>query len=141
MCATLTQSLQNEANLSKIYARLEQCTPTEGVSFVLLQWIPCIMHMEIRVGIKILTMLSQGLAHTKGSSHPNYQQSSLKAREEEFYISINKVIIMKFWDQVLTNGNSNCQSKQVRQLVWAALLVQSQWKIPRYVLSLRIFKN
>ena len=93
MRATLTQSLQNEAKLSNLYARLEQCTPTEGVSFLLLQWIPYIMHMETHMGIKILTMLlSEGLAHAKGSSHPNYQQSSLKASKEEFCKSINKVI-------------------------------------------------
>ena len=93
MRSTLTQHLQNEAKLTKLYTRLEQCTPNEGVSFVLLQWIPCIMHMETRIGVKILTMLlAEGLAHAKSSSHPKYQQTSSKSREEEFCAAVNNVI-------------------------------------------------
>ena len=61
--------------------------------FLLLQWIPCIMHMENRVGIKILTMLlSEGLAHAKGGTQPSYQQASVKAREHAFCASVNSII-------------------------------------------------
>lgn len=37
MRSKLTEYLHNEAKLAKLYARLVQCTPNEGVSFVLLQ--------------------------------------------------------------------------------------------------------
>ena len=51
------------------------------------------MHMETQVGIKILTMLlAEGLVHAKGSSCPNYQHSSSKAREEELCSAVNNAI-------------------------------------------------
>ena len=63
MREVLKNSVEHESQLKKISLRLEQCTPDEGMCFVLLQWIPCILHMENRVGLKILTMLlSKGLA-------------------------------------------------------------------------------
>ena len=41
-------------------------TPADGVKFLMLQMIPCILHMETRVGIKILTLILQdGLSNAK----------------------------------------------------------------------------
>ena len=41
--------------------------PAEGVNFIVLQMIPCIMHMDTRVGLKILTVILQdGLSNRQG---------------------------------------------------------------------------
>ena len=71
--------LGQEEHLRRLLARLQHCTPEEGVSFVLLQWIPCILHMENRIRIKVLTLLfAEGLSDANGKTHPLYQQNSQK---------------------------------------------------------------
>ena len=50
----LKDALIQEKHLSKLEGRLKHCTPDEGMCFLLLQWIPCILHMENRIGIKNL---------------------------------------------------------------------------------------
>ena len=94
MREVLKNLVEHESQLKKISLRLEQCTPDEGMCFVLLQWIPCILHMENRVGLKILTMLlSEGLEIAKeGKKHPLYMQSLVKEREEAFVKNIQNVI-------------------------------------------------
>ena len=49
--------LLQEVTLRKLSARLRHCATEEAISFVLLQLILCILHMENLIGIKILTML------------------------------------------------------------------------------------
>ena len=41
--------------------------PAEGVNFIVLQMIPCIMHLETRVGLKILIVILQdGISNCQG---------------------------------------------------------------------------
>ena len=97
-----------EEHLRKLSARLNHCTPEEGMSFVLLQWIPCILHMENRIGIKILTLLlAEGLSHAKSGSHPLYQQSSKAKRERAFAQKIEDIINC----QILGSGFNKWQFK------------------------------
>ena len=54
------------------------------MSFVLLQWIPCILHIENQIGIKMLTLLlAKVLSREKSRSHAHYQQISKAERERE----------------------------------------------------------
>ena len=48
--------------------------------------------MEKQVGIIHTMLLAEGLADAKGSSHPNYQHSSSKAREKECCSAVNNDI-------------------------------------------------
>ena len=95
----LKEALQNEAHLKKLKDRLKHCTPAEGMCFVLLQWIPCILHMENRIGIKFFTLLLiEGLSHAKGLSHPKYQHTSKKEQEEAFFQLLKTKLTTKSLD-------------------------------------------
>ena len=54
MRAKLQTILTHKSHLQNLALHLDQCTLDKGMCFVLLQWIPCILHMENRVGLKIL---------------------------------------------------------------------------------------
>ena len=63
---TLLKAVRAEAKIRLLLTELEHGSPSEGAMFLLIQAIPCILHMENRVGIKILTMLMiEGLSNAK----------------------------------------------------------------------------
>ena len=98
--------LGQEEHLRQISARLQHCTQEEGMSFVLIQWIPCILHIENCIGIKIITLLfAEGLSHTKRKTHPLYQQNSQKEREIAFKEKVEEVISC----QILGSGFNKWQ--------------------------------
>ena len=102
----LRDALKQEEKLRKLEHRLKHCTPEEGMCFVLLQWIPCILHMENRIGIKIFTLLLiEGLSHAKGKTHPEYQKTSKKEREEAYFNAIKN----KINQQILGSGLNKWQ--------------------------------
>ena len=82
------QTMIHKYCLQNLALCLDQCMLDKGMCFVLLQWIPCILHMENRVGLKILYMLlSEGLSHVKGGQiHHLYMQNPLKEREAAFVV-------------------------------------------------------
>jgi hypothetical protein len=62
----LRKALCTEAKIRLLVTKLKHGTPAEGAMFLLIQAIPCILHMENRIGIKILTMLLvEGLSNAK----------------------------------------------------------------------------
>jgi len=62
----LRKSLILEDRVRNLRLDLAHCTPKEGSLFLIYNAIPCILHMENRVGIKILTMLLvEGLSNVK----------------------------------------------------------------------------
>ena len=55
-----------EEKIQNLKSDLDHCTPKDGALFLIYNAIPCILHMENRVGIKILTMLLvEGLSNVK----------------------------------------------------------------------------
>jgi hypothetical protein len=63
---TLCKAVRSEAKIRLLLTELAHGTPSEGAMFLLIQAIPCILHMENRIGIKILTMLViEGLSNAK----------------------------------------------------------------------------
>ena len=64
--AALAIALVAEAKIRLLLTELAHGAPSEGAMFLLIQAIPCILHLENRVGIKILTMLFiEGLSNAK----------------------------------------------------------------------------
>ena len=75
----LKEELIREKKLKELKVRLDHLTPAEGVNFLMLQMIPCILHMETRLGLKVLTLILQdGLSNAKGSLLP----STINVRSE-----------------------------------------------------------
>jgi hypothetical protein len=55
-----------EVKIRLLLTELAHGSPSEGAMFLLIQAIPCILHLENRIGIKILTMLLiEGLSNAK----------------------------------------------------------------------------
>ena len=58
--------LRNEATIARLSKEIEHGEVKEGAYFLLMQTLPCILHMENRNGIKILSMLLvEGLSNAK----------------------------------------------------------------------------
>jgi hypothetical protein len=53
----LCKAVRSEAKIRHLLTELEHGTPSDGAMFLLIQAIPCILHLENRTGIKILAML------------------------------------------------------------------------------------
>jgi hypothetical protein len=63
---SLSKALVAEGKIRLLLTELAHGTASEGAMFLLIQAIPCILHLENRVGIKILTMLFiEGLSNAK----------------------------------------------------------------------------
>ena len=63
----LKEELLREKKLKELDEKLKHVTPNEGVTFLILQMIPCMLHMETRVGIKIISLtLQDSLSNAKG---------------------------------------------------------------------------
>jgi hypothetical protein len=60
----LRLQLEGEKELRELKAKLDHCTPDENALYELLLAIPCILHMENRIGIKLVEMVL-----TEGGSH------------------------------------------------------------------------
>ena len=104
-----------EEQLRTLSARLKHFMPKEDMSFVLLQWIPCILRMENQIGIKKLTLLlAKGLSCEKAGSQPLYQQSSKAKRERAFAGKLKISPTAKFLDQDSISGNSRCLLRPVK---------------------------
>ena len=69
----LRQSLQREATVSRLGKEIAHGEVKEGAYFLLMHTLPCVLHMENRNGIKLLTMvLIEGLSNAKKKSlYPN----------------------------------------------------------------------
>ena len=65
--AELKVNLEREDKLRALKHSLDHVFPTEGVRFVMLQMIPCVMCMGTRVGLKLLALILQdSLTNSKG---------------------------------------------------------------------------
>ena len=65
---TLRKAARAEAKIRLLLTELEHGSPSKRAMFLLIQAIPCILHMENRVGINILTLLMiKGLSNAKDS--------------------------------------------------------------------------
>ena len=66
---TLRQQLVKEWTLRTLSTEVQACARSERALFLLMQAIPCVLHMEMRVGLKLLTMLLlEGLSEAAAGS-------------------------------------------------------------------------
>ena len=65
----LRESLQGEATIAMLAKKISHGEVKEGAYFILMNTHPCVLHMENRNGIKLLTMVFiEGLANAKKSA-------------------------------------------------------------------------
>ena len=90
---TLREQLQKEWTLRNLSAEVKACARSERALFLLMQAIPCVLHMEMRVGLKILTMLLlDGLAAAKDSTLTFPGAKTEKQRVRAYVKEIEKKI-------------------------------------------------
>ena len=90
----LKEELLREIKTKELEEKLHHLAPLEGVKFLTLQMIPCILHMETRVGVKItILILQDGLSNAKGRFLENTHNANSEHRREETYkSSINSLL-------------------------------------------------
>jgi hypothetical protein len=90
---SLSIALSSETKIRLLLTELAHGSPSEGAMFSLIQATPCILHLENRVGIKILTMLFiEGLSNAKkGNLHNDVRGEGPRTE--------------KFFDRVAAVGN------------------------------------
>ena len=88
----LKSSLIIESDVRKLTSELSHCTPKETACFLMINAIPCILHMELRVGLKILTMLLvEGLSNVK-ERNLYVEIDSLGGRISRFLQDVSEVV-------------------------------------------------
>ena len=66
--------------------KLDRATSAEGVKFLILQLVPYILHLETRIGLKLLTLMcKEGLTNTKGKILNVIQSIGSENKREKFY--------------------------------------------------------
>ena len=90
--AELRECLQAEKNMDELVAQISESTTRAEAIERIMAFVPCIMHCENRVGLKILTMiLIEGLSNYQGKKFDHLNNiNSLKAREELYVKNIEK---------------------------------------------------
>ena len=64
--ANLQEALQGEATIARLAKEIAHGEVKEGSYFLLMHTLPCVLHMENRNGLKLLTMvLIEGLSNAK----------------------------------------------------------------------------
>ena len=67
----------------------------------IMQYLPCVMHLENRVGIKILTMLLiEGLSNAAGNEIPCCNQATINQRKNSYLEKAGKIISKLLGDDV-----------------------------------------
>jgi hypothetical protein len=102
-------ALQKEYELRNLRTKLEHATPDENALFLVLQSIPCILHCENRVNLKILMLiLCKGLSDAKkGKILSTFKGEG--RRIDQFLLAVQDIV-----------------NKQILGTV----LSPSQWKVP-----------
>ena len=66
--------------------KLDRATSAEGLKFLILQLVPYILHLETRIGLKLLTLMcKEGLTNTKGKILNVIQSIGSENKREKFY--------------------------------------------------------
>jgi hypothetical protein len=91
----LRESFRREAAVFEQIEELEHGQQRNGALFLLMQAIPCILHMENRVGIKMITMLLiRGLSNVKERVLYS-QEGSVNKRIEMYIADVTKIVSTK----------------------------------------------
>jgi hypothetical protein len=91
----LRDSFRKEAACIEQIEELEHGQQRNGALFLLMQAIPCILHMENRVGIKVITMLLiRGLSNVKEGILYS-QHKSMSKRIEMYIEDVTKIVSTK----------------------------------------------
>ena len=126
----LRQRLKYEHRMVELKKDLDICARPQSALFLLMETIPCILHMEMRVGLKILTMvLIEGLAeskagrlfhdHSEGRRVDLYIQSIEKIMNEEVLGHISDKASWTFPYDTTTKklGTISFENTKVRKVV------------------------
>ena len=92
--SVLKESLEKEHKLARLLSDIKNCKRSESALFLLMNTIPCVLHMENRVGLKLLTMtLIEGI--TGASAAPTFNEdivSTEKVRVQRYIKKVEDVV-------------------------------------------------
>jgi hypothetical protein len=76
------ERLEQEVELKRLLRAIDVCTPDPKAIIQINKMIPCILHLEIRVGIKMFSMIvSQGLS-----------TQAYRKKQDDYVSNIDKVV-------------------------------------------------
>ena len=94
--AEVRECLVAEQQMDELIEQISQSTTRAEAIERIMQFVPCIMHAENRMGIKILTMIFiDGLSNYQGAlfSSIDYEKYNTRKKREELYVNrIQKII-------------------------------------------------
>ena len=95
--AELKESLEAEKRMSQLIDQISQSSTREQAMERIMTFVPCIMHCENRVCIKILTMIViEGLSNYQGARFPDLAgERSMAKREKMFIDKIEKIDVTR----------------------------------------------
>ena len=80
-------------SMNKLISRISQAKTREEAMERIMTFVPCIMHCENRVGIKILTMIFiEGLSNYQGAKFADLDDISNLKREEIYINKVEKIV-------------------------------------------------
>jgi hypothetical protein len=89
----LKECLAAEMSMNKLISRISQAKTREEAMERIMTFVPCIMHCENRVGIKILTMIFiEGLSNYQGAKFADLDDISNLKREEIYINKVEKIV-------------------------------------------------
>jgi hypothetical protein len=93
----LKEKLANEWKLLELKDVIDSCERKETALFLLMQTVPCILHLENRVGLKQLEMLiGKGLSNAEEGTILSHLSSPIKRKDEyvrRIEITVNEVLL------------------------------------------------
>jgi hypothetical protein len=112
---SLSVALGSEAKMRLLLTKLSHGTRSEGAMFLLIQAIPCILHLENRAGIKILTMLFiEGLSNAKkGTLH--HDVTAEGPRTEMFFDRVVAVVNKQVLGTADNSSEWRCAADEKRK--------------------------
>ena len=93
MQAELKECLLAEQKMTQLLDQISQASTREQAIDKIIKFVPCIMHCENRVCIKVLTMiLIEGLNNHQAGNFDGLEEQSMKEREENYIKKVEKVV-------------------------------------------------
>jgi hypothetical protein len=90
----LKDALEVEAEIRALVERIGHCENKEAAVFAVLNCVPCILHGENRIGLKLLTrLLVEGVANaTKGMTYTAASMNSANTRVDTFIKAVERIV-------------------------------------------------
>ena len=90
----LKEELLREIKIKELEEKLHHVAPSEDVKFLMLQMTPCILYLETRVSVTIITLILQdSLGNAKGRHLENTHNVNSDHKREEMWKSFINLLL------------------------------------------------